>query len=694
MSSRTYKDIIQNLTISPVFTTLLDGKVVAWMYKYKTNHEFSVCRIAMEHGSCRECTVRANNLHRLSGPNGALFFGGEEFPTADEKINQLRDIAEKTCTGTEYELVLVTSNTFAPIQFTGKGNNSGPFNHWTVVPDVVTDPSMVQRMIALWSKVKSSVLDRLSNFLSPGARDSMQIIISIVKSDTLKRPEYWNFTCQWVLDFQTKFTKDFAYMSQEEKEELCVYAMATGYAENDVHINFQTSENLIDFMTLTSMEGVAALMDARSNPRTNQVSQLAQAKAAKGVTCKFGIGLVWDGVKCKDDLDLHVQTLYGKVYFGQKQLSYLGKVIAKLDFDAGISGNESNPAENISISEELVGKKLEIYIDCYTRRTPGDIQCTIVITQQGEPDIEIPVVWPKDRPKGNYLHVRSHTFTPVTETEYKISEAQARAASAQEAEFNELFGRPSSTVATIDDLISANIEILILPESTGGGSYKSSDGCDSALDEFDQMVISAGKSGKSRKSGNTGKKFLSQHMEERSPSTLDDLWNHIEDGRVQDLHIHIPDHVPGYVVKVEVASDRALKGETRSILSPCHFDEKFKHPIKPVKGSSNARFDRSWFDSTITGMVQVIALAKINDFFFLVLEKAILSTDSVGFPLTAGFYPQDLSTYGHKHRSKWCFMGISKPKMSNTDSVPVIGTFLTGETATVFVNGQKLNLKV
>ena len=691
------EQIFDGITSNPIPSTVYttngpDGKIIAWYRMYPSANSEEVGSSATRDFKCRECTARASQLVRVGGPDGALFFQGIQFPTPFESIKALRDMAQRTCQGDVYSIELITPATFKKPLHTGPGSQAtSQWNHWTVYPDQVTHPELVQRMTKLWSKTQHSVIDRLGKFLCDGARDTMHIINQIIHSGQLVRPDYWTATCAWVLGFQQKFLVNFDHMTSAMRDELCVYAMATGHAVGDVHYNFQTSENLLDFMVMSSEDAIATAMDKRSDPRTNQVSQLARAKEAKGVVAKFGVGLIWDGKFYKDDLDLRIVTRHGTIYFGMKELIYNGKVVAKLDFDAGISGTEAEPAENVSFNEEIVGETIQIWIDAYSHRTRGDVPCTIIITQQGLPDKVIDVVWPKDRRSHDYLHVATHIFTPITEPVVAMSETQARAVAAQDTEWNELFGVPTSTVATLDNLVSHGIPLQILPEcNTPEPATLNTP--ESAMSEFAKLMVSARQP---KTTAPNGKQFLSQRMKVQPPRSLEELWRRFADKQCLSLSVHLQDFVPGYITQITVASAKALKTGTNTALASCHYEDKFQYPLKPTK-TGNARADESWVPSSYDRQTtQVTAIAKVDGKYFFVFKGAQLSPDDVSFPKSAGFYPQDLSNDGHKHRSKWAFLNTSiKPQMPADGSVPAIGTFLTSETATVVVDGQKLVLRV
>ena len=689
-----FTQIARNPRPSTVYTTTTpDGKIIAWVRKYPNANAQEVENIATRHFNCRTCTTRSHRLVTYGGPNGSLMFADEVMPTQCPTINSLHQIAMQTCQGDQYTIELVKPDTFPKSAFSGPGSQStSQWHHWTIKPSHVTHSELVQRMTDLWSKTQHSVIDRLSKFLCDGARDTMIIIDRIIQSGQLARPEYWTTVCAWVLGIQQKFPVNFDHMTSVMRDELCVYAMAMGHAVGEVHYNFQTSANLLDFMVMTSEHAIATEMDKRSDPRTNQVSQLARAKASKGVVAKFGVGLIWDG-KYTDDMDLSVVTPYGRVYFGTKELFVNGAYVAKLDFDANYMTNEKEPVENISFTEAMVGKPIQIYIDRFTKRTNGDVPCSIVITQQGLPDEVIDVVWPKDRRSHDYLHVATHVFTSITEPVVAMSETQARAVAAQDKEWNELFGVPTSTVATLDNLVTHGIPLQILPEcNTPEPTTLNTP--ESAMSEFAKLMVSSRQQSKTKSMAPNGKQFLSQRMKVQPPTSLEELLRRVSDKSISNIEVHLQDFVPGYITQITVASAKSLKTGTNTALASCHYEDKFQHPLKPIK-TGNARVDESWVPSSYDRTTQVTAIAKIDRKYFFVFKGAQLSPDDVGFPKSAGFYPQDLSNDGHKHRSKWAFLNTSvKPQMPADGSVPAIGAFLTSDTATVVVDGQKLVLRV
>ena len=161
-----------------------------------------------------------------------------------------------------------------------------------------------------------------------------------------------------------------------------------------------------------------------------------------------------------------------------------------------------------------------------------------------------------------------------------------------------------------------------------------------------------------------------------------------------DLSIHVPDHVPGYLTKVTAKTP--LKSGKTSMTSMCHYKDKFCPPDKTII-SGTARLDSNWVPTRADGKVSVTSIALLGEKIFFFLKNARLP-DVPEYPLGGGFYPQDLSVSQHVHRGRWTFFHTQlKPKlpMDATDSNPLaIGTFLCGDTSTVYLDGRKFVLSM
>ena len=63
-------------------------------------------------------------------------------------------------------------------------------------------------------------------------------------------------------------------------------------------------------------------------------------------------------------------------------------------------------------------------------------------------------------------------------------------------------------------------------------------------------------------------------------------------------------------------------------------------------------------------------------------------------PLASGFYPTDLAASFHAHRERWTFYHTQlAPSMPSSRSLPMVGTFLTGDASVVYLDGVKLKIE-
>ena len=643
---------------------------------------------ANRHAGCRCCTRAAYTCAPLIGPRGPLFLRGIE--TTDPHISSLQTITKMMCMSCaeSFEWVLVTPDTFPPVKFTHpRGSNQGDFSHWTVVPTDVTPPEALQRIQGLWDNLtRGKVFDiRLSEFLTEDARKDMKMISDLlVLTD---RPDHYKNAVDWVLGIQAKFDyTDFQALSEVDKMYVRIFAAMTGNARGSVHFDFSTSGAFKGFMESSSREEVIRKMNSQSHPDNHMQTALSRAlaKHSRASASKFTVSLVWDGVKNKDDLDLHVWIVIhgrrqGHVYYGRK--TYKGYT---LDFDAGISGTEADPVENISCD---IGT-IEIQVDCYTRRTWDNIPFTVFIREYGEIVKEIPGIYPKDRSSQNPMDICTHDFVDSQDTVPKMSAKAASAAAAQDADFNAKIGVPSCTIATMKDILDDSMEVIQCRTQSTGGASMAEPTCDaSSVDSMFSQMMQASMTPVSK-----SKPRLHRACE-TEPSTVQDLIRIMKSGD-HDLSIHVPDHVPGYLTKVTAKTP--LKSGKTSMTSMCHYKDKFCPPDKTII-SGTARLDSNWVPTRADGKVSVTSIALLGEKIFFFLKNARLP-DVPEYPLGGGFYPQDLSVSQHVHRGRWTFFHTQlKPKlpMDATDSNPLaIGTFLCGDTSTVYLDGRKFVLSM
>ena len=152
--------------------------------------------------------------------------------------------------------------------------------------------------------------------------------------------------------------------------------------------------------------------------------------------------------------------------------------------------------------------------------------------------------------------------------------------------------------------------------------------------------------------------------------------------------------------------EREIEGVRKTGLpSPCHYHDKYAHPVKPVAGTvGNARLDALWLGrnagggprSNLDGRVEVKAIVDVAGCYpFLALHGAKLPPPTRGAPpLASGFYPTDLAASFHAHRERWTFYHTQLvPSMPSSRSLPMVGTFLTGGASVVYLDGVRLKIE-
>ena len=679
-SGRVYQDIVTAPLASRTFSYTVGEHEINWVHNYppQPGVDEAVKNAARSHGDCNTCTRRARQFIRIAGPEGAMLFHGEN-DINDPVMKILQGHANTVCNQTvKPELILVTPDTFGVSQYTDpRGSNQGLFHHWTIVPNGVTEGETLTRISGLWNLLLHSIDERLTKFLIPAARDDMEIIHGVL--DELKRPDHYKNAVNWVIGIQDKFPKSFDQMNDDEIMQLRIFAMMTGHASGTVHFDFSTSSNFMSFMELESREAVKQEMDKRSDPARHMQRALGAALLKHGVTSKQTVSMTWD---TSDDLDLQLQTDTGKkCYYGAKCID--GYV---LDFDAGINGKEKNPCENISCRAGVV----RIQANNYSIRTHGDVHFLIIIRDEGKPDLEIPCVWPKGRCSGQFMDILTYEFKAHEAMAPVLSAKAATAALAQDNDFKARFGVPHSTVATMADLVESGLPLVVWEQPVTKFNSDDSRDPEAVAGAFELMMQAA-------KPVNAAKGRLHEAVA-RHPETMDDLVKVMGAGS-HDLAVHLQDHQPGYIVDLQVKTDDALKSGKTSMLASCHYQDKFKHPVKPVSPGT-ARMDDTWAMTRGDGKVSVCGITKMDGKTFFVLQGARLP-DAQAFPLGGGFYPQDLSVNGHIHRGRWTYFHTQlKPLLpvagaAGAGASPLaIGTFLTGASATVYLDGKELRLKV
>ena len=425
---------------------------------------------------------------------------------------------------------------------------------------------------------------------------------------------------------------------------------------------------------------------------TKYKTKHTKKKCACSVTSKWLIGLTWSA---PDDLDLHVITPNGSdIFYGNKDADG-----CKLDFDANVSEGETDPCENVSCKPGA----FVIRVDNYTRRTKGDIHFHVICRQAGMPDVVYGGVWGVNQQKGNMIVVATHTFTPISVdvVDTAMSTNSAAPATALDSEWNASIGEPTAIVSTDITLTAkAGVSVFVLGRVS---PYARTTDSAAAGRSFMSMATSANEAVNTGAVPKTGaapdkKPYLSENCRKRMPVNTAQLIAYLNDNPSADVSVEMRNHPPGYLVELDIKDDGVRKSTLPSLL--CHYDRKYAYPAKPTLGAmGNGRLDEEWLEKPC-GRIAVSAVVDVGGVTFLALSGATLPRSEQAWPLGSGFYPTDLTAEYHKHRERWTFLHTQlKPSMpvvrqcAETKEISMIGTFLVGESADVWINGIKLTIK-
>jgi hypothetical protein len=673
-----------------------------------------------------------------------------------EDILRLRELADKSTqdkVGYVPELVVVTANTYPK----AKGKEVS-YRHWTVKPEkITTNEDKIARCESLKGYLRGLMDTRLAKLTKyPEAYDSVQIMVEEQKN--LERPDHYSSCLRWVQQVQ-RFAKEacgdrgeeystastcfFEDLSCNDRARLRLYAILQGRSEGQVHLDFQQSSNVVDFLSAGSREDLRREMDSRSDPRYYMVSALNRKLNDAKVTSKHLIALVWDG-KFKDDLDIHVTTPNGvEIYYGNRQADG-----CKLDFDANVNHGEAEPCENVSVKPG----QFIVHVNNYTRRTNGQpVPFEILCRQQGKEDVVYPGVWETTRQPGNKIEVCRHTFTEVGEIEIEMSEKAAARAKALNNEWTEKIGDVTAAVATLGEVTdmlestkTAQVgdddeaspvrrgRVVVLdttqqkravakndPEKSATSKPSAPDssatGVSGSFMDLANKAATKGnkKTESSAKTESTNKRFLSERCRDQ-PQSLKDLMVYLEEHPATSLKIHARDYAPGYLTMIKTSGSASFRDIRKASLGPaaCHFHDKNSVPVKPVRHTvGNARFDKTWFangeamDNRAVagseGLLAVTALVDDHSFdgcTFFALQGVTLpknaSSQEAAFPLAGGFYPAELHADFHAHRERWAFCNTQVlPSMPPPTEVAMVGAFVTAESAVVYLDGARMTLR-
>mmetsp|Transcript_87076 Transcript_87076/g.186672 ORF Transcript_87076/g.186672 Transcript_87076/m.186672 type:complete len:680 (+) Transcript_87076:76-2115(+) len=603
--------------------------------------------------NCRTCIHRISKLAPLIGSGGkhVLFCQEVSDPTLD-RIRSMREGSGSSKLAADYQMVVIDAEFMAKYPTT-----VGPFTHVHFTCDQLTPDDLSAKVKELSAYFNGSFENRFQRLVDDPS--SLQIIQNEIPN--LARPDHWRSVTSWALEFVRKAKgSTWADLAAHEKYEVMVFAMLTGRSHGSVHLDMQQASNLLDFMdNAYNAAALRAMMDDRSNPETYQVSRVAELLRDKCVTSLCTVTLIWgiDGQPHASDLDLHTKVKGQELYYGQKKVGQ-----CKLDFDANASKVEKNPAENISLNE--VGQ-FQFRVNNFNNRDMADVPFQVTVRKPGFNEVYTGV-WPRSRAAGNFMTVCTVTVTKedLEEKPMELSEAEQKKLANKEAEWERLFGEPSSTLASSEDFE------LCWVKSAGPGAFAPAKR--GAQEIFSQII--AGKP-------TPAKPTLAERCQLK---TLPGFITYVTSNACS-LKASPRNFVPAYVTRVETKTDVLSKK-----FSINAYHRKNELPQQPRSDEqSTVRFDDSW---GVSSQAIVQAFVQVNGTWFMVLEGARLPKDP-SWPLGAGMYPTHLTPEAHHHRSKWTsFHSLVTPSNPET-GVPLVGSALVGLPSFQFIlNGREISV--
>lgn len=685
--ARTYEEFIRE-TSEKSKTFEVNG-----IHYYLRNETDStpVKKLMKEHGECNICTSRSGKLFSMIGSDGSAFLSnirchhdGCERGCLFKIREKVQEINKKP---KSLRFYLVKENCFPKIEEGFCEEENRNYEHVTIHPDKYTSEENCRKYGQLLEENIRIIGPRLEKFCETEAVESVRLISEAVNaggidSYQMERANHWKSVLNWITGIQNHVNgMTYEEMSKAKRIHLAVFALTTGRSEIDletaVHLDYKQASNIVDFLTLPSVEAVLREMDTRSNPNSYRVSQLSRRLEAENVTSDHTISLTWPG-EFHDDLDIHVivpsENLMwvngfaprcNEIYFSNKVLEAKDGRFYRLDFDANVNHGEAEPAENVSVGPGT----FKIFVNNFTIRTHNkDIPFSIHLRQKGKEEIVIDRVWPLGRASGNKIFIGEHTFTEVSSQVPEMSEKAAKRAQVLDPKWNQYMGNPISQVPILGE--------LTIPFY---GWNKDHMPVSDVNRSFMSMALNKNESGK--------KKYLSQHEASR-PNTLTKLLGTLEEGS-HHVTIDPRSFSPGYVTEI-ITNEKV----TKNPYNLCHYEDKFSVPTKPEK-NGNARFNESWFRNGIMyRSVPVNSFVKFGKNWFMVIDGLKLPVGDTDFPLCGGFRPTNLTANFHDLRDRWTFCNTKVLPTVKEGMNPMIGSFLVSDTVTLTVDGTQITVKV
>ena len=665
-SPREYETLIGSGPIEP----LICSGVQYLLSKSLTDDDVSRIRnilklITNNDKGCRECINRLIRMIGWYGLDGPIMHHDMKLTIEEEKMHPyfkdlmilIQDIYQRP--GDVVPIILY-HGIFPPMMH-------GGFPHPTVESNQYTDPEMMHRFNdpQLKQSLNGTHDSRIGKLL---CADAMRHMLRIrTAQQQLDRPAHWNSVLKWVdglIQEMIKYAPSWNELTQVQIIHMHIFALATGRVGGSIRIvnlDYQQAKNIVDFYEIPDIRELCRTMDTLSDPSTYMQSQVNKQLLKLNIDSKIGVTLVWH---TPDDLDLQVEcrrSLYSnaleKVYFGNK----VGWD-ARLDHDANIDGKDPNPIENITLTAPGFFK---IQVNLYTRRTFREPIKFSIIVRIWDQSTVLEFEWPVDRVVNNIMTVHEIEITAddMKAPELKLSEKEAKRVVRQQPGWSEHFGNPVPRIATIADLKPTDVWIrqqapapAPAPAPTSANNYLF-DMARCKLDTAEPPPL---------------------------PLTVSDLVGLQSVIEVDPMDCSID---PGYAVIITTPS-QVLK---HSGPIPVSYTINGHSPAKPVLNTDEkttpSRFTSECF-SYHQGLVKVSAIVRINEFWFLVLDGAVLPSGP-DFPTGGGFYSVDLSPDFHDYRSLWgSHHTLTLPVVKPSNDLHLIGGWATNRTLNVYIDGK------
>lgn len=635
--------------------------------------------------NCRTCRERSITFSRLSGPNGPIFYEnlykatkGPDNPLGATKegniLKTVRGCCVATCKEEPTGIFLIGQPTPFGTRVLGKNKYTGmPFEHLHLRPSSVCDEEKLLAIKGLNHMDYTSIDTRINKLLGPKEKTSIGLIEEAVEK--LVRPDHWKTVLKWVKDLQTfmdglqETPTRFENLSSVDKWKVRVFALTTGNIRKSgngnqrTHNSYFQSSNLVDFMALENVTKIAEEMDKRTDPRNYMVSEYNRALAEKKVTSDCTIGLLWE---TSDDLDIHVGNPEGSSDEFHCYFSDMEAGGCKLDFDAGVKGNEEHPAENVSVPPN---KTVAFWVEVYKRRTKGNIPYTIIIREKGKDDLLIRCCTDGRAEGLSYFtntNKGEHSFGSATVQDPQISESRMKKIMVHNDHWVRYFGIPTSSIASIKD---CQRFLIGTP----------SDVTQSTNDRFMGMLEG-------------------MSLTTKQPSSLSQLAE-MFDG--SGLSVKGRDYAPGYLSVVQTLTPCVGRHLTTTdsedqtmFISACGYHAPGELPSTP-QFSGTVRISDEWVNSHgDCDRLRVDGIYKIGGKFFLKLRNMKIPRNAV---LGGGFYPTDLKSEHHKVRDRWafCHHDVTPNNVDYGDSDvshSMVGAFPVSDTCAVYWKGERIQL--